>query len=60
MDGGYPGTADYDFRPVLQALRRLDYRGWVSLEAFDFKPGAEKIANDSLRYLEARIAELPT
>jgi len=60
MDGGYCGTGDYDFRPVLDMLRRHDYKGWVSLEAFDFKPGAERIANDSLRYLEARIAELPT
>ena len=60
MDGGHPGTGAYDFRPVLDTLRRRDYRGWVSLEAFDFKPGAEKIANDSLRYLEARISELPS
>jgi len=60
MDGGYPGTGNYDFRPVLEKLRRRGYGGWVSLEAFDFKPGAEKIANDSLRYLEARISELPS
>lgn len=60
MDGGYCGTGDYDFRPVLDALRRRDYKGWVSLEAFDFKPGAETIANASLRYLKARISELPT
>ena len=56
MDGGYCGTGDYDFKPVLAALERLDYKGWVSLEAFDFKPGAEKIASGSLRYLEAQIA----
>jgi sugar phosphate isomerase/epimerase len=59
MDGGYCGTGSYDFRPVLDVLRRRGYPGWVSLEAFDFKPGAETIANESLRYLEARIAELP-
>ncbi len=59
MDGGYCGTGDYDFRPVLDVLRRRGYPGWVSLEAFDFTPGAETIANGSLRYLEARIAELP-
>jgi D-psicose/D-tagatose/L-ribulose 3-epimerase len=58
MDGGYCGTGDYDFRPVLGLLRRRNYKGWVSLEAFDFKPGAETIANESLRYLEARISEL--
>ena len=60
MDGGHPGTSSYDFRPVLGALRRLKYAGWVSLEAFNFKPGAETIANDSIRYLKARISELPS
>ena len=58
MDGGYCGTGDYDFKPVLATLERLDYKGWVSLEAFDFKPGAETIATGSLRYLEAQIAEI--
>ena len=58
-DGSYCGAGDYDFRPVLDVLRRRGYPGWVSLEAFDFTPVAETIANGSLRYLEARIAELP-
>jgi sugar phosphate isomerase/epimerase len=52
MDGRHPGTGSYDFRPLLETLARRNYKGWVSLEVFDFKPGAEKIANDSLRYLE--------
>jgi sugar phosphate isomerase/epimerase len=52
MDGGHPGTGCYDFRPVLAALHRLDYGRWVSVEAFDFKPGAERIANESLRHLK--------
>ena len=57
---GYCGTGTYDFRPVLDTLRRRNYKGWVSLEAFDFKPGAETIANESLRYLETRISQLPS
>lgn len=57
-DGGHCGTGDYDFAPVLAALKRLDYRGWVSLEAFDFSPGAERIAAESLRYLEGIIRKL--
>lgn len=59
MDGRHCGTGDYDFKPVLAVLRRRNYAGWVSLEAFDFKPGAETIANESLRYLESEIAKLP-
>jgi D-psicose/D-tagatose/L-ribulose 3-epimerase len=60
MDGRHPGTGSYDFKPVLEVLRRRAYHGWVSLEVFDFKAGAEKIANDSLRYLESEIAKLPS
>jgi D-psicose/D-tagatose/L-ribulose 3-epimerase len=55
MDGRHPGTGDYDFKPVLQMLRRRGYAHWVSLEAFDFTPGAEKIAEDSLRFIESEI-----
>lgn len=59
MDGRHPGTGSYDFKPIFEALRGHRYPGWISLEAFDFTPGAEKIAFDSLRYLESEIARLP-
>lgn len=59
LDGRHCGTGDYDFKPVLATLQRRGYTGWVSLEAFDFTPGAERLANESLRYLEAQIAQLP-
>jgi D-psicose/D-tagatose/L-ribulose 3-epimerase len=59
MDGRHCGAGSYDFKPVLSVLRRRGYPGWVSLEAFDFTPGAEKLANDSLRHLESEIASLP-
>jgi hypothetical protein len=29
------------------------------VEAFDFTPGAERLANESLRHLESEIANLP-
>jgi sugar phosphate isomerase/epimerase len=57
-DGGHCGTGDYDFGAVLAALKRLEYKGWVSLEAFDFAPGAERIASESLRHLEGIIEKL--
>ncbi len=57
-DGGHCGTGDYDFRPVLAPLARLGYTGWISLEAFDFTPGPERIATESIRYLNSIIEEL--
>jgi sugar phosphate isomerase/epimerase len=58
LDGRHCGTGDYDFKPVLETLRRRGYTGWVSLEAFDFTPGADVLANESLRYLESQIHQL--
>ncbi|MGH9667429.1 MAG: sugar phosphate isomerase/epimerase family protein, partial [Bryobacteraceae bacterium] len=55
MDGRYPGTGNYDFQSVFPALKRLGYSHWVSLEVFDFSAGAEKIAGESLRFVEAEI-----
>ncbi len=58
MDGGHPGTGDYDFKPVLAVLAARNYSGWVSLEAFDFKPGAETIARESIEHLNAEYAKI--
>ncbi len=59
LDGRHCGAGSYDFKPILSVLRKHNYAGWVSLEAFDFTPGAENLANDSLRHLESEIARLP-
>jgi sugar phosphate isomerase/epimerase len=59
LDGRHCGAGSYDFKPILSVLRKHAYPGWISLEAFDFSPGAEELANDSLRYLESEIARLP-
>ena len=55
LDGRHPGTAEYDFRALFEVLRRRGYQHWISMEAFDFTAGAEKIATESLRYLEKEI-----
>lgn len=60
LDGRHCGAGSYDFKPVLEVLRRRAYTGWVSLEAFDFTPGAERLANESLRHLENQIDQLPS
>jgi D-psicose/D-tagatose/L-ribulose 3-epimerase len=58
MDGRHPGTGTYDFKGVLQALKGLPYRYWVSLEVFDFSAGSETIARDSARLVRQWESEL--
>jgi sugar phosphate isomerase/epimerase len=60
LDGRHCGTGSYDFKPVFEVLRRRGYQGWISLEAFDFAPGAETLASESLRHLENQIHQLPS
>ena len=55
VDGKHCGAGDYDFAPVLASLKKLNYSGWISLEAFDFTPGAERIAEESIRHLQRVI-----
>jgi sugar phosphate isomerase/epimerase len=59
LDGRHCGAGDYDFKPLLEVLRRRAYAGWISLEVFDFTPGPERIAAESLRHLESESARLP-
>ncbi len=47
-----PGFGDVDFRPIFQALKEVDYDGYVSVEVFTFEEGAEVIATKSIEYLK--------
>jgi sugar phosphate isomerase/epimerase len=58
LDGKHCGQGNYDFKPVLEVLIRRGYTRWVSLEAFDFSFGSERIANESLRYLESELLKI--
>ena len=59
LDGSYPRPGGgYDFKPVLQVAKDHRFPGWVSMEVFDFSPGAETIVNESFSYLTGEIDRL--
>ncbi|MGD9128377.1 MAG: sugar phosphate isomerase/epimerase family protein [Planctomycetia bacterium] len=47
-----PGFGKINFVPILAALKEIDYQGWISVEPFDFSPGPEILAVDSIAYLK--------
>jgi sugar phosphate isomerase/epimerase len=57
-----PGMGAVDFGPILDALVDSGYDRWVSVEVFDFSPGAEETARQSfacLNRLLPRSSPLP-
>ena len=53
-----PGMGELDFLPIFEALAAIDYRGWVSVEVFDYTPGVEALASDSIRYMQDCLRRL--
>jgi sugar phosphate isomerase/epimerase len=54
-----PGFGELQFDPILQALRDINYDGWVSVEVFDYSPGVERLATESIRYLKNCLNSKP-
>ncbi len=46
-----PGFGKLDFKPIMKALADIDYRGWVSVEVFDYSPGVERLTRESIEYM---------
>jgi sugar phosphate isomerase/epimerase len=46
-----PGFGDVDFLPIFAALKDINYDGWVSVEVFDYTPGIETLAKQSIEYM---------
>lgn len=53
-----PGFGELDFHPIFAALQEIDYGGWVSVEVFDYAPGVERLARESIDYMRRTLAEL--
>ncbi len=53
-----PGFGQVDFVPILQALGQIDYQGWVSVEVFDYTPGIERLARESIEYMQQCLDKL--
>ncbi len=55
-----PGMGEVNFLPILAALLEVGYDGWVSVEVFDYEPGVEALAEESIRYLQQCLEKLGT
>lgn len=50
-----PGFGTLDFHPIIHALQKALFHGWIGIEPFDYTPGITKLGNRSISYLRGII-----
>ena len=50
-----PGQGDDRFGPILAALRRQGYGGWLAMEPFDYVPDGPGCAAHSIGYVRGLL-----
>ena len=53
-----PGQGDLDFAPIVAALERLSYDGWIGVEPFDYVPDGPGAAARAMGYIAGLRAAL--
>jgi sugar phosphate isomerase/epimerase len=57
-NGTAPGFGKTDFVPILKMLTKNGYKGYISVEVFDFSPDPQTVASRSIGYLEGILETL--
>ncbi len=47
-----PGFGKLDFAPIIAALKKNGFDGWIGVEPFDYSVGIERLAEESCAYLK--------
>jgi len=53
--GKGPGMGSFSFGPIMQALVESGYRGWVSVEPFDYSPDPVTVARSAIETLKRAL-----